>query len=391
MNKITLSSILVILIIFLIACEQDYDTFSFVVAADMRYKAKEEFRNSHYFLGACEAIKKYGKGAFMISPGDIDPPSAVREVISQVLGGDYPWYPVVGNHDIESIAFIEYLRNYNLGGTSLPNIVNSGPPGCVETTYSFDWGDNHFVVLNQYYDGQSDMGTDGDHVPELLSWLEEDLVNNKKKYTFVFGHEPLIAMPDMDNGRLRHQDDSLNKYPKSNFQFHQMLKKFQVTAYFCGHSHNASMAKINGIWQIDAGHARGIEDIFPTMILEELSAMIIEGRNNGIGKNESITAYFKEHTYSIKKILYYSDLTNGIHYRQLDDESALTTFHIFYKQFSESDQLRQQYQTVFWENANLTRSTFLKMKTNKEKVTIEIYRDDARGGEYSLMHTEILN
>jgi hypothetical protein len=48
------------------------------------------------------------------------------------------------------------------GGVSLPSIVNAGPPGCEETTYSFDYGDAHFVVLNEYYNGTSDRGTDGD-------------------------------------------------------------------------------------------------------------------------------------------------------------------------------------------------------------------------------------
>lgn len=31
------------------------------------------------------------------------------------------------------------------------------------------------AVINVYYDGKSDVGTDGDVVPELLEWLEEDL------------------------------------------------------------------------------------------------------------------------------------------------------------------------------------------------------------------------
>ena len=48
------------------------------------------------------------------------------------------------------------------GGVSLPNIVSAGPPGCEETTYSFDYGDAHFVVLNEYYNGISDRGTDGE-------------------------------------------------------------------------------------------------------------------------------------------------------------------------------------------------------------------------------------
>ena len=95
----------------MLGCQSNENMFTFVVTADMRHTAKEEYRNSSYFQGACEAIKKYGKGAFMISPGDIDPPSEVRDVISQVLGEEYPWYPVVGNHELDDSLNMVFLRN----------------------------------------------------------------------------------------------------------------------------------------------------------------------------------------------------------------------------------------------------------------------------------------
>ena len=184
---------------------------------------------------------------------------------------------------------MEYLRKYNSGGKSLPNIVNSGPPGCIETTYSFDWGNNHFVVLNQYYDGTSDDGSDGMVVPEgLLAWLENELTANDKKYTFVFGHEPIIAIPDMDNGRLRHQDDSLNKYQKNSYHFHQLLRRLDVTAYICGHTHNTSIAKINDVWQIDVGHARGIEAYFPALLVNGFSQAIAEAQGTRHKRKGSI-------------------------------------------------------------------------------------------------------
>jgi hypothetical protein len=130
------SVLLIIFILLTVACDRNQDSFTFIVAADMRYTAKKEYRHSHYFKGVCEAVKKVGKGAFMISPGDIDPPSAVHEVVSNVLGENYPWYPVVGNHDLESESFMQFLRAYNKNGDSLPNIVRKGPSGCEETTYS---------------------------------------------------------------------------------------------------------------------------------------------------------------------------------------------------------------------------------------------------------------
>jgi hypothetical protein len=33
-----------------------------------------------------------------------------------------------------------------------------------------------------------------------------------------------------------------------------------VTAYICGHTHNYSVVNVGGVWQVDAGHARGKGD-----------------------------------------------------------------------------------------------------------------------------------
>ena len=59
---------------------------------------------------------------------------------------------------------------------------------------------------------------------------------------------------------MRHKGDNLDKYPETSFRFQELMREFKVAAYFCGHTHNFSYARINGIWQIDAGHARGKGD-----------------------------------------------------------------------------------------------------------------------------------
>ena len=63
----------------------------------------------------------------------------------------------------------------------------------------------------------------------------------------------------------------------------------------------------------------------------------------------------------------------------------------FINDFSDSDQLREKYQATYWDKANLARSTFLRVHTSNDQVRIEVFRDDARGGEYSLLHSQILN
>jgi hypothetical protein len=213
-----------------------------------------------YFRGACERIAYGGAGDFMISPGDIDPPEDVLQTVQTYIAADYPWYPVVGNHEFDEIDHMPWLREYNAGGDTLPNVVSVGPTFSVETTYSFDCGSAHFVVLNEYFDGSTDTGSDGDVVSALYDWLVADLAATTQPVVFVFGHEPAYPQPDEDNGRLRHETDSLNAHPENRDAFWALLESEGVTAYVCGHTHNYSANKQGTVWQIDVGHARGYGD-----------------------------------------------------------------------------------------------------------------------------------
>ena len=217
--------------------------------------------NIDYYRNACEQISFGGAGEFMASPGDIDPPDSTYETIQEYISLTYTWYPIAGNHETETTSDMDWLRNFNRNGNTLPNIVNVGPAGCTETTYSFEYENTHFVVLNQYFDGSSDVGTDGDVVESLRTWLEDDLINHGKPITFVLGHEPAYPQPDAVSGRMRHSGDSLDKYPDNRDAFWSILQAYNVTAYICGHTHNYSAAPQDGVWQIDAGHARGLGDM----------------------------------------------------------------------------------------------------------------------------------
>ena len=232
--------------------------FSYIVTADMRQFAGSKYQSSQYFLGVCEAILEIGKGSFMVSPGDIDPPQHVFDTIRKVLGEDYPWYPVVGNHETESPEDMIWLRNW--GRKDIPNLVCKGPENSEETTYSFDFGNAHFVIINEYYDGKSDSTNNGDIIEPLYNWIKNDLEANSKPFVFVFGHEPFVSIPDYHNGRHRHKGDNLDAHPGNSHRFQQLLRKHKVVAYICGHTHNFSYSRMNGLWQLDAGHSRGIGD-----------------------------------------------------------------------------------------------------------------------------------
>ena len=269
MRRLRAATAVLIFLIFLISCSPNiqYDTspfdlpagtvqVSFSVTADMRDYTGD---NMLYFRGACERIATGGAGDFMLSPGDIDPPDLVYADIQTYIGIDYPWYPVVGNHEAETPSDMTWLRDFNLNGTALPNIVKSGPANGVETNYSFDYGDVHFTVINEYYDVAGDTATDGDVPDALHTWLDNDLTTTAQPIKFVIGHEPAFPQPDEESGRLRHQDDSLNQtnHVANRDRFWQTLASRGVVAYICGHTHNYSVYFQDGVWQIDVGHARG--------------------------------------------------------------------------------------------------------------------------------------
>lgn len=236
--------------------------FSFAVTCDQRnFAGAGKYDTIDYYRGACEAIRDLGTTSFMVSPGDIDRVSDVAWTMSEVLGADYPWYPVVGNHELPGQGFETYagenmafIRNLDKG------VVNPGPVNSEETTYSFDRGIVHFIVLNEYANASSDTATDGVINDHIYNWLVNDLNANTQPYVVVFGHEPAFPLPDMDNGRLRHEYDSLNQYEPERDRFWNLLVENNVVAYICGHTHNYSAENINGVWQIDAGHARGLGD-----------------------------------------------------------------------------------------------------------------------------------
>ena len=223
-------------------CEHD---FSFCLTADIH-----EYTGDYptYFRGVCESIAQCGYGSFMITLGDMTPPAYVYKMVTSYLGQSYLWYPVVGNHELLDSAQMEWLRNFNKRGNSLPNIVNSGPAGGEETTYSFDFQQAHFVILNVYFDGTNDRGSDGDISDNLYNWLVADLTQTKQPLKFVFGHEPAYPQPDMETGRTKHSTDSLNFYPANRDRFWELLKEQGVLAYFCGHTHSYSHMQIEGVW-----------------------------------------------------------------------------------------------------------------------------------------------
>jgi hypothetical protein len=231
------------------------ESFHFTITSDQR-GGSNAVESGVYFSRTLQAINREvnGPGAFHVSVGDIDYAAtnpSNRALIDANFGSNFPWFGVVGNHDAESpstdMVWLrnEYNNGNNSGRTPLHDIfppTNPGPDGSVETTYSWDYTNAHFIVLNCYWNGESDDPDDdsdnglshgddsGDITPQLLDWLEDDLADTNKPFTFIFVHEPAFPYN-------HHYGDSLDNYPGNRDAFWSLLESEKVTAVFVGHTH----------------------------------------------------------------------------------------------------------------------------------------------------------
>jgi hypothetical protein len=162
-----------------------------------------------------------------------------------------------------------------------------------------------------------------------------------------------------------------------------------------GHTHDTSFANINGVWQLDAGHARGIEEAAPEEWFVICSKLVEEGSKRGLSTEESIAGYFKAsrgNADMVRRAVYLMNLGEGAPTeKSVPDRVSVQGLSKFYSGFKQGGETKEKLVNTFWENMTFAKSTFIKVYAGKEKVKVEYYRNDGRGGPHTLRHTLILD
>jgi hypothetical protein len=84
-------------------------------------------------------------------------------------------------------------------------------------------------------------------------------------------------------------------------------------------------------------------------------------------------------------------LSDGMSYKKLKKGQIMKGLSSFYLEMQKGPEQEDNLEKTFWKNANYAHSTFIKFYVDGSKIKIEFYRDDGRGGEYSLRRTVFLN
>ncbi len=171
------------------------------------------------------------------------------------LASTTPLFWGLGNHDIyDGRPYdLQYVQSIF---SSYPSWnLNDGPSGSASTTYSYDVGDMHVVVLDQYSsttDAVTEVTGTADIRDNLFNWLKDDLRNSNQLYKIVVGHEP--AYPDHPtNLEGRHIGGSLDINLNNRNRYWNLLQTEGVVASIAGHLHYKKAQEYNGVYEIVLG------------------------------------------------------------------------------------------------------------------------------------------
>ncbi|HYL75523.1 MAG TPA: metallophosphoesterase [Bryobacteraceae bacterium] len=202
----------------------DAKAFDFVVYGDTRTR-----HDMHRRIVA--AVVKSGKPDFVLHTGDL--------VENGLDTAQWPLFFGIERELLRETVFFPSLGNHERNNRQFYEFFQIGPP-----YYSFNWGKNHFIVLN------SDIGNAGvdsamkeTFWAQQKHWLEEDLAKNQSaEFRFVIAHHPPITAVSRRQGSNPEMTALI-----------PLFEKYKLTAGFFGHDHNYQHYLKDGIHYVVTG------------------------------------------------------------------------------------------------------------------------------------------
>ncbi len=181
---------------------------------------------------------------------------------SPLFGTSVQLVALEGNHETQDKAagkksfpaaertFVRVMHDYILGnnGPAITGLVpgtDSLTTDQSQLTYSFNYKNDHFVLINTDPVGRDAIAS--------YKWLANDIKSarlNGARHVFAIGHKPAYS------GRFKAGPDGLDVNPAQRDSFWNTLEQYQADAFFSAHVHVSDTIQphLNKTWQIIAGN-----------------------------------------------------------------------------------------------------------------------------------------
>ncbi|OBZ12541.1 metallophosphoesterase family protein [Bacillus sp. FJAT-26390] len=186
------------------------DSFSFINVTDSQGVTEQDFDLWGNTLN--KAFATFPSAAFIVHNGDLTEDPEDEQAWTSLFAkaskwvSQFPFMPVTGNHDEVDGQAERFISHFNL--------PDNGAEGSAQgTTYSFDYGSVHFVILNSE-----------SNIKEQTKWLSSDLENTDKPWKVVAVHQGPYGG---------------NTYKKVK-DWTKLFDKFKVDLVLQGHNHEYS-------------------------------------------------------------------------------------------------------------------------------------------------------
>ncbi|WP_020430902.1 S-layer homology domain-containing protein [Paenibacillus riograndensis] len=160
------------------------EAFSFLFVTDSHTNTEEAYHIHQNLLSS--AFTSYPDARFVMHGGDIVDDGGIMNEweqdmkASQLYSGSVPSAYTMGNHDVKNGGKEVFRTALGLPG--------NGMPGQEQLTYSYDYEDTHFIVLNSEAD-EVDM-------QKQAEWLRGNLQASSKKWNIAMFHRPAYHTED---------------------------------------------------------------------------------------------------------------------------------------------------------------------------------------------------
>ena len=227
---------------------------------------------------------------------------AVAPIHNYTTGSGIPLHVIRGNHEDGPNQTVIPLLDAYLASVA-KDMPQNGPTGEKRLTYSFTWKGAKFIGLDEYtpHNGLKETVDQG--------WVDKELTNNTRPFTFVFGHAPAYPVDD----DLDDKGYDLSVRPAERDMFWTSLANHHVTAYFSGHAHMYVRGVVQGVQQVVSGNGGAVGKAFNTA--EADPTLTIEYPLSNVPALERKVGYFvvtvDEHAGTMSSVQKVYDYVNG--------------------------------------------------------------------------------